>query len=105
MIVEFDTVRCCAKELYDREIAKEVSGEASVPFYREHDYKTKMTVELDRIVDFTAGRVFMNDQCFECVYAYDSENEMSPNLLISYEDFKKMYETYKSIKILRHEQI
>lgn len=105
MIVEFETVRCCLKEAHDRDLEVELNGEASVSFYRNDDYKTFMTVELSNVVDFTAGRVFMNQTCYECVYVYDKEGNQSPNLLISYVDFKKMFETYKSIKILNHAEL
>lgn len=105
MLVEFETIRSCSKESHELNIKKETTGIASVPFEREQDYKTKMTIELDNIKDFTGGRVFFNNQRLDCVYAYNQDNEITSNILISYEDFKKLIETQRSIKILNHLEV
>jgi hypothetical protein len=105
MLIEFDTVRRSSEETYNRDIQSDTTGEASVPFHRQYDYKTQVTIDMDNIRDFTAGRVYFNEQCYECVYAYEEDGTQTNNLLISYEDFKRVFEYAKGIKIIRHEEV
>lgn len=105
MLIEFDTIRSSSKETHERSLQAETAGEASVPFHRTEDYKTQVTIDMDNIIDFTGGTVWFNDTRYECIYAYDTDANMSCNLLISYEDFKKVFEYAKGVKIFRHEEI
>lgn len=105
MIVEFDTVRSSVKESFEREKQADIGCEASIEFNREQDYKTQVAVDLDKVLDYTGGRVWYNSEELECVYLYYNEGVMSPNVLISYADFKKVFEIARGIKILRHEEL
>jgi len=60
---------------------------------------------MNNIVDFSGGRVYINNQVKQCIYAITKKGDMTPNILISYEDFKKVFEIAKGIKILRHEEL
>lgn len=105
MIIEFDTIRSSYKESHERDIAIDLNGAASVPFHRSEDYMTQIAVDMDRIVDFSGGRVFFNDQEVECVFAYDDEGNSSTNLLMTYKEFKKVFEYATGKKIVRHEEV
>jgi len=105
MLIEFDTVRSSSQEAHERMLLEETSGMASVPYFREQDYKTQITIDMDKVVDFTGGRVDFNDTTYECVYVYDKHGTMSCNLLISYQDFKTAFQNATGKKIYRFEEI
>jgi hypothetical protein len=103
MLIEFDTVRSSTKEHWERDIQEELGN--TPPFERSDDYKTRVTLDMDRIVDFTGASVWFNDKRYECVLGFDKDGLYTIPLLISYDDFKKVFEYAKGVKIFRHEEI
>lgn len=103
MLIEFDTVRSSLEESYQKSIEKEMG--TTPDFYNTEDYKGKITIDMDRVAEFTSGRVYYNDNCYECVYVYDYDGVMSPNLLVSYQDFKSCFENATGKKIHRFDEI
>lgn len=103
MLIEFDTVRSSLEEAHNKDVQRELG--TTPDFHNTEDYKTTITIDMDNVRDFTGGRVYFNDTCFECVYAYDHEGLMSCNLLISYKDFKTCFENATGKKIFRFEEI
>ena len=108
MIVEFKSVRGCAKKGFEKNQDQEnPMGIPTTPpsFYNEKDYVTSVYLEMDTVVDFTVGRVFYNSNMHECVYANTGEGLSTHNLLILGTDFKKILEFTRNIKIKGADEI
>lgn len=103
MLIEFDTVRSSSEEQHNKAVQEKMG--TTPEFFNTEDYKTKVTIDMDAIRDFTGGRVFFNDTLYECVYAYDDEGVMTCNLLVSYQDFKSCFENATGKKIHRFDEI
>lgn len=99
MIVEFKTVRGSSKESFEKEQASEIGGTSSKEFFNTEDYITSIFVEMDDIVDFTVGRTYYNDTMYECVYIRFTDENISPNVLVKGEDFKRILESIRGCKI------
>lgn len=106
MLIEFDTIRGSRKESWEKEIQADLNGESSVPFQNSEDYMTQITVEMNNIIDFTGGRFWFNDKEYDCVYVNDENESLSMiPIMLSYKEFKKVFEYAKGVKILRHEEL
>ena len=99
MIVEFKTVRASSKEQFEKEQLSEMGGMNNKEFFNTEDYITSLFVEMDDVVDFTVGRIYYNDKMCECVYIRFTDENISPNVLIKGEDFKRILENIRGCKI------
>lgn len=106
-MVEFDTVHSSHMEARERDLQAELHGNASVPFHHEDDYLSTIVIEMDNVVDFRAGKVWMNNDELDCVYARVSQDyeEWTQNLLISMEDFKKVLSYSTGKRILNYREL
>ena len=104
MVVEFDCVRCSNKEMYDRDVAEDKKL-YDVPFEHSDDYLGKISVDMRTVVDFAQGRIYFNDEMYECIYVRTNQNEAIPNLLIPYKDFKRIYEKARNIEIKKASEL
>lgn len=102
MIVEFKTVRSNIKELFDKERNVELGGQPE--FHNHFDYTASFFLELDEVIDFVEGKVYINGKSHTCVYARLNDEE-TPNLLILPEAFKSLLEYTRNIKINTAEEI
>ena len=91
MIIEFESIRYSLKEDYEKEASKAIVGDSGVSFENEHDYIAKIAIDIKKIVGFSGGHVWYNGDQLDCVYAHEKDNIQSVNLLIKYEDFKKLF--------------
>jgi hypothetical protein len=108
MIVEFETVHSDLEESYQRGVTEELQGIAHVPFAHENDYITNITIEMSNVIDFKGGKVWFNGEPRDCVYvksAIDEGYYWSQNLLMSYQDFKKLFELATGKKVFNHREI
>lgn len=104
MLVEFESVRSDLKESYDRDLKRDLTGEASVPFECEEDYIEKITIEMNQVIEFNGGRVYLNGKRMNCTYVV-TEDGISPNLLIPYEEFKRIYTKLMRNQVLIAEEL
>ena len=105
MLVEFECVVIDSLESFERIQMENISGENSVPFYRERDYKSTVVVDLNTIVGWNVGGVWYNTKKLNCIYAYDSEGIFTENLLIEADEFKKIYELTTGKKVFNWREI
>lgn len=105
MILEFKTIRSDLEESFNREKQAEVQGEISLEFFREHDYISTTTVEMDDVIDYDVSIVYCNNQKHECVFARIGEETYTRNLLISGDDFKLILQQVRNMKIKSAENI
>ncbi len=99
MIVEFKTSRSSMYESYERELQVELSGPSSVEYCRKNDYIATIALEMDTVIDYEVGKVYVNDNLHNCIYARIEDDISSRNLLIEEEDFKKILEYTRNCKI------
>lgn len=99
MLVEFDTVKSSHKEMHFKELDRKLTGEASVPYTNEKDYLCSITVDMTTVVDFEQGTVYYNESKVECVYARLNSDDVTRNLFVGYDVFKKIFEEVKGIKV------
>lgn len=100
MIVEFKTVRASSKEAFEKENLSEMgTAFTNKEFFNKEDYITSIFIEMDDVVDFTVGRTYHNSQIHECIYIRFTEEDVSPNVLIKGEDFKRILESVRGCKI------
>ena len=104
MIIEFQTVRASSKEAFEKEKYSEL-GTANTEFYNTEDYITSIFLEMNDVVDFTVGRTYFNSQILECIYVRLVEENISPNILVKGEDFKRILESIRGCKIENASQI
>lgn len=104
MIIEFKTVRASAKEAFEKNKLSE-TGMVNQEYYNEEDYITSIFIEIDDVVDFTVGKVYHNSEVHECVYIRFVEENVSTNVLINGEDFKRILESVRGCKIKTASQI
>lgn len=105
MVVEFKTVRQNAQEVFEREQTIELHGIHSIEFGNQKDYITSIFVEMDDVIDFTGGRAYHNQEFKECVYLRLNDDQHTPNILMSIEEFKKIFEETRNCKIKTAEEI
>lgn len=100
MLIEFKTVRASSKESFEKEQLSEMGGAlGNKEFFNTEDYITSIFVEMNDVVDFTVGRTYHNNQLYECVYIRFTDENISPNVLIKGEDFKRILESIRGCKI------
>ena len=92
MYVEFDNVRGDAKEAHDKNINREVYGEANVSFYNEEDYISKIVVDIKLVESFALGRAYFNNQQKEVIYYKEDGEWTGIGLIVDYELFKSLFE-------------
>jgi len=105
MIVQFKTVILSTKETFERSQQEALQGSSSLDFFREQDYISDLSIEMDDVVDFIGGRVYCNDTVYECICARLNNNDYTDNVLITFEDFKSLMEKVKDTKIKSSEEI
>lgn len=105
MIVEFKSVRYDSKEAYEKMLSEEISGISSIPFENEDDYVSYITVDMSTVIDFAEGRVHLNGEELQCVYVNTSENNSIPNLLISYAEFKNVFQRTTKERVYSVEEV
>lgn len=99
-VVEFETVKTWWPEQVQKERDRYMHGESSVDIYNKEDWKGKVTVNMMDVVEFEEGIIFMNDKALKCTFAIIDEREfVTRNLLIEYDDFKKIYESVHNIDV------
>lgn len=103
MIIEFKTVRANVKEIFEKERTEELGG--TKEFYNTEDYTTSIFIEMDDVLDFTCGRIYKNQERLDCIFIRMSDSEMSPNVIIKGEDFKRILESVRNCKIKTAEEI
>ena len=103
MLVEFRTVRGNLKENSKKE--KDSIMGMPVEFDGEHDYITTIVIELNNIVGFNGGKTYFNGKELDCVYISDKDGNDWPNLLITYDFFKELYELNHEVVIKKWEEI
>ena len=100
MIIEFKTVRASSKEEFEKEKLSEMGTSfINKEYFNKEDYITSIFIEIDDVVDFTVGRTYHNSQVHECVYIRFNEQDISSNILIKGEDFKRILESVRGCKI------
>lgn len=90
-MIEFESVRYSQKEAYEQEASRSMLGEGGVPFENEEDYIDKISIDMRKIVGFSGGFVWYNGENLHCVYAHEKKDRQTVNLLINYEEFKKLF--------------
>lgn len=106
MIVEFKTVRASSLEQYEKSKDMELQGkDIHLEFFNTQDYITSIFVEMDDIIDFTVGKAYCNSEVFECIYIRFTEENISPNILIKGEEFKRILEHTRNMKIKTSDEI
>ena len=105
MLIEFETVVSSRKEDHERSILEETLGHAKVPFHKERDYISTCAVEINDVVGYDVGDVWYNSERRETLYAKLKDGEYTRNLLISAEDFKKVYRNATGKVIVNHREI
>jgi len=102
MIVELLTVRGSIEESYEKEqeyANAEKIGTTEPDFRNKDDYVTHIIVDMDTVIDYSVGKVWLNDREMICIYPRTSADDQLPNLLVSKEVFKKIYEEAKGVTI------
>lgn len=76
-------------------------------FYRTSDYIGTVAVEMDNVVDYEVGRVWVNQEKFECVYAKMGieDDKYTRNLIISGDDFETLLVKLKGKEVSTPEQV
>lgn len=105
MIIKFRTIRASTEEAFERSKQEEMSGITSLPFAHEHDYFTDITVEMDSVIDYVVGKIFFNGTAHECVYARLDNDEYTDGIVISADDFQKIFEYTKQCSIKTSDEI
>lgn len=107
MLVEFLTICTNERESYEKQLLNEKYANMELPqkFFNEEDIVTKRVIDMKTVVDFREGRNYLNDELVECVYVrHDPMYEMwSSVVLISYTEFKKIFQTANKVGILSYE--
>jgi hypothetical protein len=107
MIIKFKTSKSCMLEDWERNMQKELSGPTSLDFYRHSDYVGTVAVEMDNVVDYEVGRVWVNQERFECVYAKMGieDDKYTRNLIISGDDFEALLMKLREKEVQTPEQV
>jgi len=107
MIIEFNTSKASLEETFDRAMQAETTGEASLTFHRERDYISTTAIEMDNVVDYEVGKVWVNNQEYDCVYAKldITDDSYTRNLMITGADFRVLLESTRNIKIRSAEEM
>lgn len=103
MLVEFTTLRSDLKESYNREVQANLTGQ--VPFEREEDYLSVLTLNMKDVKDFVKGKAYYNGQVKEAVYARADDHFYSDAILIDYELFKAIWEKANGEKVYKPEDV
>jgi len=98
MLVEFEIIKDCEIEHKKNEIQKDLYGILNRCLYNEKDYICKIAIDVDRVVDFSQSISYFNDEKKESTKVFYVDGEMEI-LLISFNNFKKIYEFVKKTKI------
>ena len=108
MIIRFQTVRTNELEMYEKGIEVQKAKEAqltmgiegeSPEFHNEEDWIATTTLDMSTVVDWSEGKVWQNHNLLSCVYARLQGGFMTSAILITVEDFEKLYEKIHNIKI------
>jgi hypothetical protein len=103
MIIEFNTVRTNDLEMFERgqEIQKsqEMGMEYVADFYNESDWEAITSLDMTTVIDWSEGTVWLNDTELPCVYARLHGGFMTSAILISIDDFRKIYEKIFNIEV------
>jgi len=99
MIVEFKTVRSSIEEKFERDKQEEMNGKYSLPFLNEYDYIASIFIELNNVIDFEEGQVYVNDKLHICVYVRVDDDTYTRNVLIEPGKFKSILEYSRNEKI------
>lgn len=105
MLVEFKTIKTSYPERWQKEIEEDINGRSSVGPFNQEDWVGRVCVELDEIIDFEETVIYQNNIPRQCVIGYDSEGRATRNLLVKYDDFKKLYEQNDGIVIKTAEEL
>ena len=105
MVIKFKTIRASSKEAFERSKQEDMSRLHSVPFAHEYDYFTDITVEMEDVVDYIVGKIYHNGQEYECVYARLTNDEYTDGIVISGDDFQKIFEYTKHCSIKTSDEI
>ena len=99
MIVEFKTVRSNTEEQFYRSQQEEMSGKYNVPFLNEKDYIASIFIEMDNVIDFEEGQVYLNSKLYTCVYVRYADDSFTRNILVEPGKFKSIIEYCRNEKI------
>jgi len=99
MIIEFDTVRLSLKEEYQKDVNRELKGDMSISFENEEDYHARITIDMKRVSDFAEGKVWYNNNNFDCVYPLFNDGCVTIPLLCNYNTFKKAFEMMRDVNV------
>lgn len=92
MIVKFKTCKSSLAEDWERSMQKEIQGVTSLEFFRHSDYIGTVAIEMDNVVDYEVGQVYVNQEVYECVYAKMGieDDKYTRNLMITGDEFQEL---------------
>lgn len=107
MIVKFKTCKSSLLEDWERAMQKEMQGVSSLDFYRHSDYIGTVAIEMDNVVDYEVGQVYVNQQVHECVYAKlgIEDDKYTSDLIITGDEFQELLLKLNNKKVRTAQEI